>query len=1257
MTASISHQSVGDGLAASQPSQQMVTELEQLVEHGRVRWRRLILIEAVSLAVAAPLAYLWGVFLLDNVLHLPAWALVAANVAFVVCVVWAVRKLLQSWRRARFTTDQVALAIEQRTPGGLENRLINALQLSRGEAASGESAMTEAVVGENYRVLKQMRLQQSTESRPVVIRATVALLLVALGVGFWVGSTERFTTSAGRLFMPLAGIEPVYRTRLAVEPGDVTVRAGQDVTLEVEVEGRVPEHVRLLVDAGDRQAAHELPVDPETNTARYTFAAVQGNMTYQLRGGDFRTPQFAITVPAELQLHALEAEMRYPEYTGLGEQRVESDTGDLEAIAGTEAELTFALNQPVEAAWLVWAADEKAREKSGDGADDERIELSKLEPERFVTSHRFDESVDYVIEARRGNDETVRTPVARLRAVADEPPEVQLAGVGNDSEVMLEDVLELTVRASDEVGLETVGLFWRPADDGDGENGEGDSHGWRPIREWSVDVERATEPFRGEEALLLSMLEVAEGDRLELAARARDVDPAKGDRWARSSVYEITATSPGASLQLTYEDILRTEREIDGLIDAHEDLERTASRWVNNLEPDSGMRWDSQENLDALAEAMDELAAAQSAVRSDAGATARAMPEEAGRTLQQGLGMLADTEMVRAIRIFERVADQDSRQEMRSTLADARLTVRRTLRSLGEMQERYLAFREHWELNHMVSFTEMLAERQRRLAEASLAYMELSDDALGESQRGSIARRQTVMRELAELTQTAFEGLALREAEVGPVLADAFDAAAGALADPALTDAMDEAAELLADAGWSQAEPLQHAAGEKLRDIHRDLRDAQGEVARDALARLEELAESSAEAQALLEELREGFDENLIAMQDELNVADTLRAMDLAQDLEDQQQHVEYGQGGESDEWIDYTDAMDSLQRARDDTLDTAEHQLSDSFMSDGETMEDMTDGGRNPGETVAQDELEDVLGDLMEAAEELKDDYMTYEAVASWTVMDTHTEVSRATPEPLSATGATATTGNQPPPSDDVGGAARMGRLGARAHGQAIGDELVNRRGRDAQEGQENIPDQGDPPVQETMSDDPQHDESTGRGGREIDSDQTHFSTQDAGEWDDEIVDEMNEPQDAHQIVERQGEAMDPDVAERMRDTENRQEQVIERIKTVKKELDELYLPTDHLEDIMARLEDNLDRLREAPEGTVFREQVELLDRLESSVIVFQRPSSQFVQSVPREPELKGQVLDEKPAMAFPGYEEAVERYYRRLVDLEDAR
>ena len=43
-------------------------------------------------------------------------------------------------------------------------------------------------------------------------------------------------------------------------------------------------------------------------------------------------------------------------------------------------------------------------------------------------------------------------------------------------------------------------------------------------------------------------------------------------------------------------------------------------------------------------------------------------------------------------------------------------------------------------------------------------------------------------------------------------------------------------------------------------------------------------------------------------------------------------------------------------------------------------------------------------------------------------------------------------------------------------------------------------------------------------------------------------------------------------------------------------------------------------------------------------------------MQSLPRQPRMQGQILDEKAARPFPGYEDAVESYYRRLLDLEDS-
>ena len=79
--------------------------MQQWVDRGARRWRRLILLEAASLAIAQPLAYLWLVFMLDNHLHLPVWGRWAAILLFLGGVAWLCRRLVHDWMRTHFTDE------------------------------------------------------------------------------------------------------------------------------------------------------------------------------------------------------------------------------------------------------------------------------------------------------------------------------------------------------------------------------------------------------------------------------------------------------------------------------------------------------------------------------------------------------------------------------------------------------------------------------------------------------------------------------------------------------------------------------------------------------------------------------------------------------------------------------------------------------------------------------------------------------------------------------------------------------------------------------------------------------------------------------------------------------------------------------------------------------------------------------------------------------------------------------------------------
>jgi hypothetical protein len=310
----------------------------------------------------------------------------------------------------------------------------------------------------------------------------------------------------------------------------------------------------------------------------------------------------------------------------------------------------------------------------------------------------------------------------------------------------------------------------------------------------------------------------------------------------------------------------------------------------------------------------------------------------------------------------------------------------------------------------------------------------------------------------------------------------------------------------------------------------------------------------------------------------------------------------------------------------------------------------DMWKGPRNAVKPFMQEKFDDLVGKLLDETEELGKKYQSITMSTNPNNNDPGDIGKNG--GALSSTGAVAATGNKKPPTTEGGGVAKTGFQGARAFGQVANDEGVDRRGRDkALDGMEKAPDQAGT-VKMKKSGDEQKDFSTGEGGKKVESDDNHFSLHESGKWRDDMTKRMEKPQAKQYIVERQGDKIDARVAAQLRDLESKQEQVIERLKAIKKELKNLYLPTDHLDEATATLQANLERLRERPDADLFRLQLQTLDRLRGAVRVFRTASGNIQPSLPRERMIRGRVLDEPTAPTLPGYEEAVRAYYLKLAE-----
>ena len=1223
---------LSDGTARPSDLNADIQALRHVIQQGRRRWKRLVILEAAGLAVAAPLTYLWLMFALDALLHFPAVGRWLASAVFFGGVVWQGLRLRASWRQANFTDDQVALAMERNTPGGLDNRLINSVQLAA-EGSSLSVSMRAAVMRENDRRLRQIRADQVAHGRPALLRIGFAGLAILVGILFHVLQPEYFSAGATRILLPFAQIEPAYRTRIQVTPGHVEIERGTDVTLHIRLEGEIPARLLLITREEGIRMSEEIRVPPGATSLSHTMKNIRVTRSYAIRGGDYVTPFYTISVPVPSGVRRFRVKYHYPAYTGLVPRTQEGSSGDVEAVVGSEAHFQLSVDTPAEALNLLFK-----EASSTNGEVVVRQPFVRVNPTEFTGQVTFERSRRYSVEiVQKGRPPTVSRSYA-LTALEDRPPDVQVLGI-SDGDALSEDAVQaLTVTGHDDIGLREVGLFSRLRD---AEGGV-----WTPLKVWTLNA--ASVDFASEWVLAIAATGAAEGDVVELLPRGRDNHPQRADEWSPGSMIAISIGGDDARLQIEYEKILAAEKGLAALIAATRDTGEEVGMFSRGIESGALGRLDDKETLAQVAQTVKKLAANQASLRSQATAIAVEMPESAG-SMKVSMGMLADTEMVRGVKAVESVLTRDDPRQKKAALTEARVTLERVQRSFQEILQAFVVFREGWELEHMIPFTQMVADRQSKLSDVSLRYAELPAESLTTRVRQGCERRQSKMAQLTTLAAQAFRALSGRVETVGAPMAAAYGQAATALSTGAIKTDLAQALTLIQAADWRKAAEAQASAATAVRDVVQQLLQAQSEVARALLANLQELARTDVAAQAALKELQKGSSDQVLDGQFTGSEISAMAA--LVEELEKKRFDERLpdkppvgGEGKLSDFIQGHVKGSIDQEKERDFSI----MKLSQAPSAENELMEgfDTTD---KLAFSIIED-YEDVVGELLEEADDMRDSYESIRNMLMGQDIEAGTPGKGALS--MASASAAAPTGNQKPDTKEHGGVSRIGRQGARATGIAAGNESINRRGRDeAQEGSQEVPDVAGT-IQEKLSDDPATDHSTGVGGRSVEGDlQKSFSVKDAGEWKDEMADRGEAPQSTYQIVERKGPPISAEVAEKLRALEGQQEQLLTRIKQVKKDLDNLFLPTDDLDDSLRNLSAAMDRLRQQPDPEAFKQQIESLEKLIGAVMVFDRPDSSFQPSLPRPSVLRGEILDESANPPLPGYEESVKRYYERLV------
>lgn len=350
-------------------------------------------------------------------------------------------------RRGRTDYRQIAREIEREHPD-LHSLLITAVE-QEPDSKNGQLSYLQA------RVIREAILE--VENRKLVSQPrggslSLAHLTHLCAVAVAVVAISKLALLKPDTHFPAAASS----TSVAVEPGDVSIERGTALFVMARFSGPVPGSATLVI-AEEGQEPRRLPLARTLRDPVFggSLLEVTAPLKYFVEYPGDRTREFKVTVFDYPKLERADAEIKYPDYTGLEEKRV-ADTRRVTAVEGSRVTLQLQLNKPVRSARLT------AKDKSAIVLTNQTGK-AVAELNDFV----FNESKTLSLELVDADGRTNKVPAQFVFDVLkNKAPELKLAAPRGDQRVSPLEEMAFAAEAADDFGLKAIGLTYAVAGQG-----------------------------------------------------------------------------------------------------------------------------------------------------------------------------------------------------------------------------------------------------------------------------------------------------------------------------------------------------------------------------------------------------------------------------------------------------------------------------------------------------------------------------------------------------------------------------------------------------------------------------------------------------------------------------------------------------------------------------------------------------------------------------------------------------------------------
>ena len=493
------------------PSEQLIG----VVRGVRNRYRAKRALRGAAITVAAA----WAILALSayamNALKYGDGAVITIRILSLIAIAAIAIVFIVLPLRPKFEDKQVAMYLEEHEQS-LKASVITAVEMQDSRLASASTLRSPALIERLTRAALE-RVHRANDGRTIdagELRTNGGIFAAVLAAALLltIFGPPVIRNGVRLVVAPWNRPEATNPFGITVSPGNTTVAKGGDLLIDARLRGFTSDNVELLIRSADSANFTRAPMAADS-TGRFAFRMfdIGGKTQYAVEANGVRSTTYTIDVSNLPYVKRMDLQYRYPAYTQMAPQDVDS-TGDIAALKGTTVRIRVASTVPTQGGRVIV-----------DGGD--TLKLAPTGDGRLMAMLKVDKAGFYKVELQGPDGKMVTGSLDyTIDVLPDRPPTIQFTKPGRDQKVLSVDEVYTEARADDDYGVAKVDLVYSV--NGGPEKTMPLHDGARAIREISAGY-----------TFMLEGMKLEPGDVVSYYARATDNNSVSGAQTASTDIY------------------------------------------------------------------------------------------------------------------------------------------------------------------------------------------------------------------------------------------------------------------------------------------------------------------------------------------------------------------------------------------------------------------------------------------------------------------------------------------------------------------------------------------------------------------------------------------------------------------------------------------------------------------------------------------------------------------------------------------------